>query len=391
MQMNQTCRVNCTLHDAIESYIAKNNHTNVNEAILRGQIPIAIMYIIIGSIGFILNFFVIIVHTCKRKSSFTKTTFRALIINLTVADGLSSAAVIALGGKTIATINDNINGSISNGIDRNSALFNFALAKNNIICKTSYVIFFLTSFVSTLTITGMAIMRCLYLLRENIHDIQNQMLQRKKLIIAFSIIWGSSIGFSIPIFRMVEISSGVPVRCFFASCGKEGIDYGFNYILAITLVFCAFPMLTLLICHACLARFLLRLKVNRAKNLPNCANTQIREKLERRAAIIVNFLTLVFISTSVPFIVYQWIFSVSNCNADEMIYYWIITNSSDWIFYEISHLLFVLPPLLNPICYSMLNEGFRTSCSSLCKTENSKATELSTRSSSLSSSAHHFS
>ncbi|RDD38745.1 Beta-2 adrenergic receptor [Trichoplax sp. H2] len=366
------CHVECPLHKLM------GNISDGEEFFRRGQLAIAGIYIFIGILGLILNTVTIVIYAIKFRTKIT--TFHTLIMNLALSDTLCSIAIILLGAKTILIDMS----SRSQPIDTLKA----ALSANNAICKFSYVIFYMTNSVSTLTITGMAVVRYMSLLARNITEYQTYNAKPRRRIFVLIIIWALAISSAIPVFRIVELTPGVKVRCFFANYHDEGCFYNLGYIISITILLCIIPMVTLLYCYIYLAKFLFRQQTERRESFSeaNLNSTAFRTRSikERRAAILVISVTIIFISTSIPFIVYQWIISVSQCNADEILIFWMYKSSSNWIFYEIAHLLFILPPILNPICYTCFNSNFHNACRSVLKNRRlTRESQSSTKSSLL--------
>lgn len=377
------CNMTCTfLPDLLENPVIDLNKT------IEGQTLIAVIYIIIGIVGFILN--IIVLSILKKKSISNSNLLSSLLMNLALADLLSALAVTLLGIKTgaIILITEHIN--LTNA-PYHSKLYNYSLQisySTNIICKFTYAFFFLTNFVSTLTLTCMGI--------ERYHTLVVQKFRMKgktkiqKIIGLLISIWFLSITGAITLSWIVEITPRVYNRCFFANHHPCGYCY-FNTISTIltTSIFGLIPACVMLYCYIHLARFLLKYRIERRQSFVNSEfkivgglSHRVREKEVAYLSITV---TVMFVMTVTPFIVYLFSIFITQCNGDEILHYLTLKGSSSWIFIEAAHVLFVLQPLINPICYSFCNRSFRRSLCSRCESSNANINRSSTKSTMVSS------
>lgn len=197
---------------------------------------------------------------------------------------------------------------------------------------------------------------------------------KTQLVILF--IWIFSICSAIPFLETFELTSSVNNRCLFA---HHYLYQNFNIVLTVILsvLFCGIPALILLFCYCRIAIFLF----NRAKDKKltqqqilksenrsdNKRSGGLIPSRETKLTILTVAFTCIFIITTMPFIGYLIYVSGTHCNADEVLQYLIIKKAYGWIgFHEAAHFLFILPPVLNPICYSFGNKRIRKAIFSKC-------------------------
>ncbi|EDV19332.1 uncharacterized protein TRIADDRAFT_62236 [Trichoplax adhaerens] len=393
---DRNCPNECIYFDIIE----KNPIISLNKTV-EGQDLVSGIYIGIGIIGIIFNALVLV--TLKKKQVSKSKIFRSLMMNLAIADLFSAAAVSLLGIKTIAIILSTKNINLIN-VPYLSALFNYSLELSkgtNAVCQVSYIFFFITNFVSTLTLTCMGIERYRALIVNQMCKVSDERSETWKIRGLLASIWIVSTVGSIPFAWMVEVTPRVYNRCFFAHHHPCGYCH-YNLIVTIltTCIFGLIPAVIMLYCYIHLARFLLKYgKERRAsfshqdsaiikRSAPNSPAAQkLREKQAAFLSIIVAFL---FLLTMTPFIAYLLFISISHCNGDEILHVLNVMKSNLWIGIEAAHMFFVLPPLLNPICYSFCNRSFRLALMSLCKKMTLENSQSSTKISLLSSVRSHL-
>ena len=352
-----------------------NSSTLNLPAIIAGQDVIAGIYISIGLIGVILNGMVI--YTLIKNQIAQSYTSRSLLTNLALADLFSAVAVILLGAKTLYIINfSRMAITVTNSSNNKPSFSNVTIQGLNDICKSSYVIFFTTNFISILTLTALAIDRYIAMIVHHMQMINREKANRRKTQLTIIFIWVFSICSAVPFIPTFELTSSVNNRCLFA---HHYLYQSYNITLTVTLsvLFCALPALILLFCYCRIAIFL----YNRAKDMKSAQqhilksdhrsdNNQIGSLMRSREiklTILTVTFTVIFIITTMPFIGYLIYVSGTHCNADEVLQYLIIKKAYGWIgFDEAAHFLFILPPVLNPLCYSFGNERFRKAILSKC-------------------------
>ncbi|RDD38739.1 rhodopsin [Trichoplax sp. H2] len=353
--MADVCNRNCSFYGP---YLNSKNF-NKNQ-IVKGQDVIAYTYIGIGILGCLLN--IIVLFTLLKFQLTKSNVFRMLLRNLALADFLSSIGVILVGAKTLIIID-----VISNLKSLSDSLDEKILASLTNMCRASYVIFFITNFLSGLTITVMAVERYLVIIVRKFRGLYQNDLKPWKLYVLLAGIWATAIAGSIPYFISFEITDRVNNRCFF-SIDTSMVSCIYNIILTIstTSVLCVAPSFVMVFCYFKIARYLFShrrpdTEVNRRRNGQNFT-------ADKQAGLISILIAIFFILSMTPFMAYLIFVSINYCNADEVIVYWINSKSYFWITaHEIAHYLFILPPIINPLCYSFSSTQFRRAINFSCK------------------------
>lgn len=345
--------------------IKKNININL-PAVIHGQKPISAIFIVIGIFGIILNILVILTilnkysgkKTANNRQNFTHTTtFQMLLVNLAVTDLLEAVAVVILGAKTIYIIN-----ATSDNISKHhlQKTINDLFRSTNIICKVSYSFFFLTNFVSVLTLSSMGIERYRAIVPGAMQPIGTIGLSRWKMRFLLVGIWIISILGATLTFNIVEVTKGVYNRCLFAHYLPNGIgSFNLIYTICISTVFYCLPGMVMTYCYIHIIKELLHHTNNLTNSNQSMNSINTNRNDEKQAAISLIIVTAAFFFMMTPFLIYLWVIAISHCNADEILHSLFIEGSDAWVLIEVSHILYILPPLVNPICYSFSNYRFR--------------------------------
>ncbi|RDD38744.1 Neuropeptide Y receptor type 1 [Trichoplax sp. H2] len=348
-----------------------------------GQKPIAAIFILIGLLGIAFNISVIITLRKKplsdrvRENLSNLSSFNTLLTNLAVADLLAAIAVTLIGVKTIYIIvaaEDSYN-------ENKKAPSNIKdlITGSNGICKISYLFFFLTNFVSILTATSMAVGSYRGIVIGSMRRAGSTRLSRKKMALLLTVIWCTAIASSIPTYYIVEVTPAVYNRCFFTHHLPNGFStFNLAFTIFITAIFYFTPAFVMMFCYIRIDRELKKHSQLKLQTLATTSSTRFsngaeqqkyqnsNKKAQKPAVVLSIIVAAIFLITMLPFMVYLWVIAISKCNADEILQIVLVDRSHLWILFEVAHILYVMPPLVNPICYSFCIPSFQRKFKEMC-------------------------
>ncbi|EDV19333.1 uncharacterized protein TRIADDRAFT_62237 [Trichoplax adhaerens] len=370
MANSPTCNAQCVYYG--------NDSLNSSQidltAIVAGQDVISSIYICIGVIGTLLNG--LVVYILVNKKILRSRILRHLMINLAVADLCSALAVILLGTKTFYIIN--FSSSTRMNQEVNLSLFGQEL---NGICKSSYIIFFMTNFVSTLNLTIIAIDRYRTFVVNNMVSIRSKQVSLGKIRLLIACFWVVSIGFAFPFIETFELTPRVNNRCLFAHSYKH-CTYNIVLMAIVLSLFCVLPAVIMIFCYFNIILFLRKHATGTKNLLNNNKENQARDLNHTKLFVVITF---AFTITVTPFMGYLIYVSWTNCNADEILQYLLTKSAYGWIaFHEVAHFLFILPPIINPLCYTFSSRSYRKAILNGCQCNKATAIGPSTQTNSTS-------
>lgn len=354
------CSYSCIYYHSNESDGINASDIDLNK-IIAGQNFIAGAYISIGAVGTLLNAFILWILTKVRLTN--SRAFRLLLTNLVVADLLSAVGVILLGGKTLYIIDTTKNNSYNASYQNNMNVHSKEILRTiNALCNSSYIIFFLTNFVSALTLTSLAIERYRVFIVHGTREAKHIQTSCCKITFGLFSIWIISIAASMLFLQLFELTSVVNNRCLFANHPRY-CYYNNIVTMTIAILFCAIPAATMIICYCSISIYLFK------HHSPKREDAAVKRfSSDKQAAILSIVITIIFIVTMTPFMAYLVSVTWTYCNADEFLIYMIVFKFDGRVrFDEAAHFLFILPPMINPLCYSFSSSRFRQAVISISK------------------------